>query len=47
MYKYNVKEIIGKGSFGTVHKAEEKASNKSVALKIILKVSASEYFLWL
>ena len=32
---YDLKERIGKGSFGEVHRAIDRASKKEVAIKII------------
>lgn len=39
--KYDLIEMIGNGSYGQVFKAKEKATEKSIAVKLIKKVSTS------
>ena len=45
---FELKERIGKGSFGEVHRAIDKQTSKEVAIKIIdLEKSDGEFFLQL
>lgn len=37
--KYDLIEMIGNGSYGKVFRAKEKATGKSIAVKLIKKVS--------
>lgn len=41
--KYRIMRMVGQGSYGTVHQAEEKKTGKIVAIKTIKKESLDKY----
>lgn len=42
--KYDLKELIGAGTYGQVYKAREKATGRNVAVKLIQKVCFTRNF---